>query len=154
MIEPLRNEPLCITCNGKMRFSCKDTAEPGFVHDVFECQKCRSTLSYVAPVQPATLGANRRAIKDRRSGFDTRSEAEKELIGERRSGISRRANDVRRASAHPSSDQLSLFAKRVRRAMRDDRGRHFFGVSAGDGDFSGYADVLRSLEWIEDLARN
>jgi hypothetical protein len=36
--------------------------------------------------------------------------------------------------------------------MRDEKSRHFFGVAAGENDFSGYADVLRSLEWIEVLA--
>ncbi len=54
----------------------------------------------------------------------------------------------------PPKDQLSLFAKRVRRAMRDDTSRHFFGVAAWENDFSGYAEVLRSLEWIEGLARD
>jgi len=38
--------------------------------------------------------------------------------------------------------------------MRDDTSRHFFGVAAGENDFSGYAEVLRSLEWIEGLARD
>jgi hypothetical protein len=32
-----------------MRFSCKEVEKPGFVHDVFECPKCRSTQSYVTP---------------------------------------------------------------------------------------------------------
>lgn len=36
--------------------------------------------------------------------------------------------------------------------MRDEKGRYFFGVALGENDFSGYADVLRSLAWIEDLA--
>ena len=86
--------------------------------------------------------------------MDTRSKVEKQLIAERRSRIARRSNHDRRASEPPSNDQLSLFAKRVRRAMRDDKSRHFFGVALGESDFSGYADVLRSLEWIEDLARD
>jgi hypothetical protein len=86
--------------------------------------------------------------------MDTRSEVEKQLIGERRSRIARRSNDDRSAGEPPSNDQLSLFAKRVRRAMRDDKSRHFFGVASGESDFNGYADVLRSLEWIEDLARD
>jgi hypothetical protein len=154
MIEPLRNDLFCATCNDSMHFSCRETEEPGFVHEVFECPKCRSTLSHVAPERPTKAEKYRRVVKDRRSDSDTRSEMEKQLTGERRSGIARRTNDVRRASVHPSSDQLSLFAKRVRRAMRDDRGRHSFGVASGDGDFTAYADVLRSLEWIEDLARN
>jgi hypothetical protein len=38
--------------------------------------------------------------------------------------------------------------------MRDDKSRHFFGVASGEGDFNGYTDVLRSLQWIEDLARD
>jgi hypothetical protein len=38
--------------------------------------------------------------------------------------------------------------------MRDEKSRNSFGVASGESDFSGYADVLRSLEWIEDLARD
>ena len=137
-----------------MRFSCEEAAEPGFVHDVFECPKCRSTQSYITPEQPVGLGANRRSATERRSGLDTRSEAERQLIGERRSGIDRRSSDAGKAREQPSHDQLSLFVKRVRRAMRDERGRHFFGIASGEGDFRGYADVVRSLEWIESLARD
>ena len=85
---------------------------------------------------------------------DTRSEAEKQLVGKRRSQIDRQSNLVRRASEQPSKDQLSLFAKRVRRAMRDEKSRHLFGVASGESDSNGYADVLRSLEWIENLARD
>jgi hypothetical protein len=157
MIEPLRNDPLCTGCNAKMRFSCKEIEKPGFVHDVFECPRCRSTQSYVTPEQPPELGRNRRdnkdrrSDKDRRSERDTRSEAEKQLIGQRRSQIDRRSNHDRGASKQPSKDQLSLFAKRVRRAMRDERSRHCFGLASGENDFSGYVDVLRSLEWIEVL---
>ena len=152
MIESLTSDPLCIRCNARMRFSCKETEKPGFVHDVFECPKCRSTQSYVTPEQPPELGGSRRDTKDRRSGRDTRSEPEKQTVGERRSQIDRRSNHNTRASNQPSKEQLSLFAKRVRRAMRDEKSRHFFGVAAGENDFSGYADVLRSLEWIEVLA--
>jgi hypothetical protein len=152
MIEPLRNGPLCTGCNAKMRFSCKEIEKPGFVHDVFECPRCRATQSYVTPEQRPELGRNRRDTKDRRSERDTRSEAEKQLIGERRSQIDRRSNHDRGASKQPSKDQLSLFAKRVRRAMRDEKSRHFFGLASGENDFSGYVDVLRSLEWIEVLA--
>jgi hypothetical protein len=137
-----------------MRFSCKEMEKPGFVHDVFECSKCRSTQSYITPEPSRELEANRRDTKDRRSRIDTRSEVEKQLIGERRSRIARRSSDDRKASEQPSNDQLALFVKRVRRAMRDDQSRHFFGVVSGERDFSGYADVLRSLEWIEDLARD
>jgi hypothetical protein len=151
MIEPLRNDPLCIRCNAKMRFSCKEMEKPGFVHDVFECLKCRSTQSYITPEQPSGLGGNRRDTKDRRSGLDTRSDVEKQLIGERRSRIDRRSNHD--AREQPSKDQLSLFLKRVRRALRDDKSRHF-GVAAAENDFSGYVEVLRTLKWIEDLARD
>jgi hypothetical protein len=131
MIESLTSDPLCIRCNARMRFSCKETEKPGFVHDVFECPKCRSTQSYVTPEQPPELGESRRDTKDRRSGRDTRSEPEKQTVGERRSQIDRRSNHNTRASNQPSKEQLSLFAKRVRRAMRDEKSRHFFGVAAG-----------------------
>src|SRR5882762_6679162 len=151
MTEPFKNDPLCIRCNVKMRFSCKEIEKPGFVHVVFECPKCPSTQSYVTPEQPPELGEDRRETKDRRSGRDTRSEAEKQLVVERRSQI-RRSNHDRSASEQPSKDQLSLFAKRVRRAMRDEKCRHFFGVASGENDFRGYAEVLRALEWIDDLA--
>jgi hypothetical protein len=45
MIEPFlqTNNPLCIKCNAEMRFSSKEAESSGFVHDVFECPKCRST---------------------------------------------------------------------------------------------------------------
>src|SRR5882757_10114694 len=76
MVEPSKNHPLCIRCNVKMRSSCKEIEKPGFVHDVFECPKCRSTQSYVTPEQTPRLGGERRETKDRRSGRDTRSEAE------------------------------------------------------------------------------
>src|SRR5260370_39956598 len=144
MVEPSKNDPLCIRCNVKMRSSCKEIEKPGFVHDVFECPKCRSTQSYVTPEQPPRLGGERRETKDRRSGRDTRSEAE-----ERRSKI-RRSDHDRRASEQPPKDQLSLFAKSVRRAMRDEQSRHFFGVASGGDDFR--SELLRALEWIDDLA--
>ena len=55
----------------------------------------------------------------------------------------------------PSDEQLALFAKRVRRAIRDEGSRvHIFGIASGEGDFSGYPDVLRTLEWIEGLANS
>src|SRR5258707_6914580 len=119
MVEPFKNDSLCIRCNVKMRSSCKEIEKPGFVHDVFECPKCRSTQSYVTPEQTPRLGGERRETKDRRSGRDTRSEAE-----ERRSKIRRYDHD-RRASEQPPKDQLSLFAKRVRRAIADEKRRHF-----------------------------
>jgi hypothetical protein len=156
MIEPFlqTNNPLCIKCNAEMRFSCKEAESSGFVHDVFECPKCRSTQSYITPEQVTLLGGDRRVARDRRSGSDTRSEADRQIVGERRSQIVRRFNQNRGASRQPSADQFSLFAKRVKRAMRDEKSRHFFCVATGEGDFRGYADVLRVLEWIEDLARN
>jgi hypothetical protein len=86
---------------------------------------------------------------ERRSGADTRSEDEKRLTGERRSQIERRTG---RASEQPSKDQLSLFAKRIRRAIRDESSRHIFGIPSGEDDFRGYPDVLRTLDWIEGLA--
>src|SRR5882724_13644901 len=80
----------------------------------------------LTPEQTPRLGGERRENRDRRSGRDTRSEAE-----ERRSKI-RRSDHDRRASEQPPKDQLSLFAKRVRRAMRDEKSRHFFGVASGE----------------------
>src|SRR6266849_9228469 len=68
MVEPSKNDPLCIRCNVKMRSSCKEIEKPGFVHDVFECPKCRSTQSYVTPEQTTRLGGERRENKDRKSG--------------------------------------------------------------------------------------
>lgn len=153
MLEPLINNPPCIGCGNGMRFSCKEADRPGFAHYVFECRECDSTQSYITPEQPVISRANWRGSKERRSGLNTRSEAEKQLLGERRSRIDRQSNDIPKPNGHPSNDQLSLFAKRVRRAMRDERSRHFFGVASGDGDFSGFGDVVRSIEWIEDLAR-
>ena len=89
-------------------------------------------------------------LRDRRSEIDTRSEAEKQLIGERRSGIDRRS-DCEPAKAMPSSEQLALFARRLRRTMRDENGRNFFGVANGEQDFAFYPDVVRVAEWIEGL---
>ena len=155
MIEPVRSYLRCTKCNARMRFSCQEIEKPGFVHDVFECTRCRSTQSYVTPEQPSGLEKDRRGTKNRRSsGRDTRSEAERQLVGERRSQIDRRSNQSMGATERPSKDQVSLFVKRVRRAMRDEKSRHFFGVSSGENDFRGHADVLRCLEWIETLARD
>jgi hypothetical protein len=97
------------------------------------------------------LNADRRARIERRSGVDTRSEEEKLLAGERRSPTERRAGAV---SDQPSKEQLSLFVKRVRRAIRDQNGRHIFGIPSGEGDFRSYPDVLRTLDWIEGLANS
>ena len=95
--------------------------------------------------------ADKRIGIERRSETDTRSEAEQRLTGERRSRIERRSGSV---SQRPSNDQLSLFAKRVRRAIRDENSRHIFGVSSGENDFRGHPDVLRTLDWIEGLANS
>ena len=85
---------------------------------------------------------------DRRSGIDSRSEAERRLIGERRSGVDRRTLDA----SQPSNDQLALFARRIRRVMRDERGRHLLGVAIGEGHFTIYPDVVRVIDRIEQLA--
>src|ERR1700742_3069642 len=85
---------------------------------------------------------------DRRSGIDSRSDAEKHLVGERRSGVDRRAP----RSPSPSGDQLALFARRIRRVMREESGRPLLGVAIGDGHFSIYPEVTRVVEWIEQLA--
>jgi hypothetical protein len=93
----------------------------------------------------------RRIRVERRSGVDTRSEEEKRLSGERRSQIDRRTG---RASEQPSKDQLALFAKRLKRAIRDESSRHIFGILSGDDDFRSYPDVVRTLDWIEGLANS
>ena len=149
MIETLN--PPCITCGTATRLSCEEPDKPGFVHYVFECRQCAGTQSYVAPVQLVASSFVARG-KERRSGIDTRSETEKRLLGERRSGTDRRSSAIRKPNAQPSNDQLSLFLKRVRRAMRDEKSRHYFGIPSGEGDFSGFGDVIRCLEWIEGLA--
>jgi hypothetical protein len=46
-------------------------------------------------------------LRERRSGIDTRSDAEKQLIGERRSGIERRSG-CEPAKVMPSNEQLAL----------------------------------------------
>jgi hypothetical protein len=154
MIEPVKNDYRCIRCGSRMRFSCQETDEPGFIHDVFECRSCQSTQSFVTPERPPELDGRGQHTKDERSGRHTRSEAEKQFVGERRSLVDRRSNQDADARAAPSKVQFSIFAKRVRRAMRDEKSRHLFGVTSGEGDFIGHADVLRSLEWIERLARD
>jgi hypothetical protein len=97
------------------------------------------------------FNADRRIKLERRSGADTRSEEEKRLTGERRSPAERRSA---KASDQPSKDQLSLFAKRIRRAMRDPNSRHMFGHSSGEDDFRSHPDVLRTLDWLVDLANS
>ena len=89
--------------------------------------------------------------RERRSGIDTRSESEKQLLGERRAGNDRRT-DRKSAKPMPSNEQLSLFARRLRRTMRDEKGRAFLGVSVGEQEFTFYPEVTRLVEWIESLA--
>ena len=90
-------------------------------------------------------------IRERRSGIDTRSEAEKQLIGERRSRIDRRAN-TESAPTTPPNEQLALFARRLRRTMRDEHGRGYFGVASAEHEFAFFPDVIRVVEWIERLS--
>jgi hypothetical protein len=90
-------------------------------------------------------------IRERRSGIDTRSEAEKQLVGERRSGNDRRTN-VESAPTKPSNEQLALFVRRLRRTMRDEQGRGYFGVANAEHEFSFFPDVVRVVEWIERLS--
>jgi hypothetical protein len=90
-------------------------------------------------------------IRERRSGIDSRSEAEKQRIGERRSGIDRRTNEES-APATPSNEQLALFARRLRRTMRDQYGRCHLGVANTEHDFAFFPDVVRVIEWIERLS--
>ncbi len=102
----------------------------------------------------ASGGSNqdRRAGEDRRSGMDTRSEAERQLNGERRAGADRRtAAKPVQAELQPSSEQLSMFARRLRRALSNERGRDCFGIVRGEYDFVVHPDVLRTIEWIESL---
>ncbi|MCU1273066.1 MAG: hypothetical protein JWO48_497 [Bryobacterales bacterium] len=42
-------DPVCVRCGFKMRFSCiePEPNKPGFVHQVYECIKCRTTQSFV-----------------------------------------------------------------------------------------------------------
>src|SRR6187401_2147933 len=90
-------------------------------------------------------------IRERRSRIDTRSEAEKQLIGERRSRIDRRAN-AESAPTTPPNGQLAIFARRLRRTMRDQQGRGYFGVTSAEHEFALFPDVVRVVEWIERLS--
>lgn len=99
----------------------------------------------------AKFDLQKRVGVERRSRVDTRPEEERQLLGKRRSQIDRRMS---RSPQQPSNEQLALFAKRVRRAIRDEGARHNFGTSSGEGDFRGHPEVLRSLEWIESLANS
>ena len=98
--------------------------------------------------------SERRVAGDRRSGTDTRSELEKRLIGERRSGLDRRAEEQneRKSVVQPPDAQLALFARRLRRALRHEKGRECFGVARGEYDFAIYPEVLKTVEWIESIA--
>jgi hypothetical protein len=98
---------------------------------------------------------NRRTVEDRRSGVDAWSEVEKQLTGERRSGVDRRSDRrIVKADLRPSNEQLALFARRLRRALTSEKGRDFFGVVRGEYDFAIHSDVLRTVEWIENLVRS
>jgi hypothetical protein len=48
----LEKDPKCVKCGSKMRFSCTEPepGQPGFVHHIYECTKCRSTQSFVTPI--------------------------------------------------------------------------------------------------------
>lgn len=86
---------------------------------------------------------------ERRSGIDSRSEEERLRLGERRSGVDRRSEP---RTDMPSNEQLALFARRLRRAMRDEKGRSFFGMANGENDFALHPEVVRTVEWIERLS--
>lgn len=90
-------------------------------------------------------------IGDRRSGIDTRSEAEKQMIGERRSNIDRRAVE-RAAPTAPPKEQLALFVRRLKRIMRDEKGRSHLGVANAEQEFAFYPDVVHVVAWLEGLS--
>ena len=91
------------------------------------------------------------ALIERRSGIDSRSESERQTAGERRSGIERRSR-LPPTGLMPSNEQLTLFARRLKRAMRDEKGRNFFGVASGEDHFTFYSEVTRLLDWIDHIA--
>ena len=95
--------------------------------------------------------SNRRMAGDRRSGEDTRSDIGRQVIGERRSGLDRRSERTAVASDGPSSEQLALFTRRLRRALGSQKSRDVFGVASSEYEFAVYPDVLRTLEWLESL---
>jgi hypothetical protein len=88
--------------------------------------------------------------QEKRSEIDSRLEAEKRSIEERRSGFDRRRSHES-STTLPSNEQLALFVRRFRRTMRDEKSRSFLGVAIGEGDFAPYPDVIRVLEWMERL---
>ena len=78
--------------------------------------------------------------------MDTRSEVEKQPLGERRSGLDRRTErTVHLTGVKPADEQLALFARRLKRALANEKGRDFFGVMRGEDDFAIYPEVLRTL---------
>jgi hypothetical protein len=64
---------------------------------------------------------------ERRSEIDSRSESEKQIAGERRPDIERRSR-LASKGVMPSNEQLALFARRLKRAMRDEKGRPFLAL--------------------------
>ena len=88
---------------------------------------------------------------EKRSGIDSRSESEKQISGERRSSTERRPR-LPSAGLMPSNEQFVIFVRRLKRAMRDEKGRGFFGVASGDDHFTYYSDVVRIIDWIEHTA--
>jgi hypothetical protein len=88
------------------------------------------------------------ALIERRSGTDSRAESEKQMAGERRAGIDRRTRAAP-TGLMPTNEQLALFARRLKRAMRDEKGRGFFGVASGEDHFTFYSEVVRLIDWIE-----
>ena len=89
-------------------------------------------------------------FSERRSGLDTRTESDKQTLGERRSGVDRRLPEVS-TGRMPSNEQLAQFARRLKRAMSDEKSRNCFGVSCGEGEFTAYPDVARLVSWINIL---
>ena len=121
----------CVQCAATMRFSCQEPEASGFLHDVFECTKCRSTQSYVTPAH-SNIDLRKPSVAERRSSCLSRPENKNILV--------------------PSEQHLSLFLRRVRRAMQDANSRHLFCIQSDENEARAYPDVLRVLEWIEDVA--
>jgi hypothetical protein len=109
--------------------------------DTFNLIHTQELTEYFMTDGEAKFDSDRRIRVERRSGSGTLSEEETQLTVERRSHIERRAG---RVSEQPSKDQLSLFAQRIRRAIRDEKSRHIFGVPSDENNFTGYPDVLRT----------
>ena len=94
---------------------------------------------------------NMMTANERRSGIDIRTDAEKQLAGERRSGVDRRTSE-QSAPTIPANEQLALFARRLRRIMRDEKARSYFGIASAEQEFTFFPDVIRIAEWIERLS--